>query len=214
MHRWVALSAKELLSLLDADADLMHCTMAMQTNLYAHLSTPSHATSYGTSTTPSNDNDSQSSSGVRPCSYRLDRHYRALLVEDFQEEYPRLPPEANPLDPRLADPAAFARAAPGQGLGQGNRRGGNMIQQGGGGGRGQDPLAMLQAMAMQDDEDNDGMGEMDMEALLAQLGPQLDPQNREAILQALMELQGGDMMMPPFPPFPPDDDDDDDDNDA
>ena len=89
-----------------------------------------------------------------------------------------------------------------------------MVQQGGGGGRGQDPLAMLQALAMQDDEDNDGMGGMDMEALLAQLGPQLDPQNREAILQALMELQGGDMMMPPFPPFPPDDDDDDDDDDT
>ena len=118
-------------------------------------------------------------------------------MEDFQEEYPRLPPEANPLDPRLADPAAFARAAPGQGPGQGpgggHRRGGQRR-----GDLAQDPLAMLQALAMQDGDDNDGMGGMDMEALLAQLGPQLDldPQNREAILQALMDLQGGEMMMP------------------
>ena len=60
---------------------------------------------------------------------------------------------------------------------------------------------MLQALAMQQDDegmgmDLNGMGGMDMEALLAQLGPQLDPQNREAILQALMELQGGGEMMP------------------
>ena len=202
--------------------------MALQTNLYAHLSTPAAAPPYGpnanatTSASASTggrdwtDVDDggggggdQSPLGARPCPYRLDRHYRALLVEDFQEEYPRLPAEANPLDPRLADPAAFARAAPGQGLGQGqggHRRGGNLMQPGGGGRRrggdlAQDPLAMLQALAMQQDDegmgmDLNGMGGMDMEALLAQLGPQLDPQNREAILQALMDLQGGGEMMP------------------
>ena len=30
--------------------------------------------------------------------------YRNANEEDFLEEYPRLPPEANPLDPRFADP--------------------------------------------------------------------------------------------------------------
>eukprot|EP01041_Mallomonas_annulata_P006131 gene6131-12416_t len=34
--------------------------------------------------------------------------YKNALMEDFSEEYPRLPPEANPLDPRLMDPRLLA----------------------------------------------------------------------------------------------------------
>lgn len=34
--------------------------------------------------------------------------YLKANEEDFLEEYPRLPPEANPLDPRFTDPRVLA----------------------------------------------------------------------------------------------------------
>jgi hypothetical protein len=53
------------------------------------------------------------------------RRYREAVVEDFQEEFPRLPPDANPLDPMLADPRALAGGLrfPGRGRGGGGRGG-------------------------------------------------------------------------------------------
>ena len=35
--------------------------------------------------------------------------YKTALIEDFQENYPRLPAEANPLDPQFADPRLLDR---------------------------------------------------------------------------------------------------------
>jgi hypothetical protein len=35
--------------------------------------------------------------------------YLSAATEDFQEDFPRFPPEANPLDPRFADPRLLAR---------------------------------------------------------------------------------------------------------
>jgi hypothetical protein len=35
--------------------------------------------------------------------------YLSASSEDFMEEFPRFPPEANPLDPRFADPRLLAR---------------------------------------------------------------------------------------------------------
>lgn len=37
------------------------------------------------------------------------RKYLSAAQEDFLEDFPRLPPEANPLDPRFADPRMLAR---------------------------------------------------------------------------------------------------------
>ena len=39
------------------------------------------------------------------------QRYSFCLLEDFLPEYPRLPPDANPLDPHLADPRLLAGEA-------------------------------------------------------------------------------------------------------
>jgi hypothetical protein len=36
------------------------------------------------------------------------QRYLSADVDDFREEFPRLPPDANPLDPRFADPQVLA----------------------------------------------------------------------------------------------------------
>lgn len=61
------------------------------------------------------------------------RKYNSALPEDFMEDFPRLPPEANPLDPRFADPRALARQVLPNRRGGGG--GGQRVEVGGRGGR-------------------------------------------------------------------------------
>jgi hypothetical protein len=83
VHKWVLKSCRKMVNLYDTDPDLLFQTMKSQVELYENLS----------------------SLASPLCKYRN------VLLEDFLEDYPRLPPEVNPLDARFADPAAFARPA-------------------------------------------------------------------------------------------------------
>ena len=74
-------------------------------------------------------------------------------MEDFEEEFPRLPPDANPLDPRLMDPRILV-GGPGAGAGAIGRFLMNQFQGGAGGGGGHLAYNILNDILLNNNNNN------------------------------------------------------------